>query len=158
MKCLKCRLALNIHFRARISIGLHDPKSIQHDQRLTMKGAPSPRPGSVTHIDGVATYPDASSARICIKPQPPSRERNGPRARTSPRTRALCAVGTNADRRAACRDACQCACKAVLQPAGPLLPWHWLAALLRRSACVDLCLPACAQPRRVVRSEFAGPL
>lgn len=121
---------------------------------LNMPSANTSRRNDEHHINGVITYPSPNSARVCI--EPPAKDRL--KRKTSSRKRATCAVGQNTNRHNACRDACHCACDAVLQTSGPSFPWQWISFLFRRGNCVDLCMPSCSQPGRVVRSEFAGPI
>lgn len=107
----------------------------------------------IKHIDGVATYPDDFSARVCIRPK------SSARLKTSPsRKPEICAIGRNQNRPSACRDACRCACEALFQQTQNSFPWQWISNYFRRTACANMCIPACSQPGRVVRSEFAGPL
>lgn len=106
-------------------------------------------------LNGVTTYPDAKAVRVCVRLG--SRANNKPRQSSSSK-KPICAIGRNNSRRSSCRDACQCACKALLQPSRSMAPWHWISLLFQRASCADLCIPACAQPNRVARSEFSGPI
>lgn len=110
----------------------------------------------ITHIDGFATYPNDVSARVCIRPKSYATEKSSRSPRSKKRD--ICAIGSNKNRASACRDACQCACAALFQHSQNAYPWQWISNFFRRTACTKLCIPACSQPGRVVRSEFAGPL
>lgn len=69
-----------------------------------------------------------------------------------------CAVGDRRTKRAACVDACACACEEVLKVPLAGGVGKWWRGMQRAEECRRDCVPACDQPGRVARSQFSAPL
>lgn len=116
-------------------------------------GAASSKAGPVPELQGTATAcaPSARGRqcrRVCV----------GVAGGSRGAAKRVCAVAERHGKRAACADACACACDRLL-----LVPFAhgvgmWWRARERAAGCRRDCVPACDQPGRVAKSEFSAPL
>lgn len=119
------------------------PPSRLHLHSLIM-GAFASRPAPIT-VKGVSTRlkttPPGSAVgvRVCVSSD----------YRNSSRQKAICARAGGGHMRAACRDACSCACEAMAKKVD-----GWWKRRQVISECSAFCTSTCDQPPRVAKSEF----
>lgn len=118
--------------------------------RAAMGGAPSkpmPRSEMQGSVTACASKSGGECRRVCVGV-----------ATSASLGRRVCAVGDRKSKRAACVDACACACSEVFHvPVAKGLGKWWRANQLA-SNCRRDCVPACDQPGRVARSQFSAPI
>lgn len=135
--------------RCRSGVGRH---CIWPRSTSSVMGAATSKAGSVQELRGSVT-PCAASGRgrqcrrVCVGV-----------AGWNGEGKRVCAVGERDTKRAACFDACACACDSLLHVPFSKGVAKWWQGRERASSCRRDCVPACDQPGRVSKSEFSGPL